>query len=169
MSVDLTAAKQHLRKTASDEDTIITRYLNAAIAWVENYTRRKLTADTEVTETFPSFPGDPYAFVLSWGPEPTDITVEYIDGQGDAQSITTALLVGSNLYPPADSEWPGIQTNTPVTVTYSVGSTSLADLDMAVLLLVAEYHQNRAAGEAAPAITAAVQSLCASYRLPTIR
>lgn len=37
MSVDLAAAKAHLRVTGSSEDTIIAAYLAAASAWVERF------------------------------------------------------------------------------------------------------------------------------------
>lgn len=170
MSVDLTLAKAHVRVTGSSSDTIITQYLNAAVAWVENYTAKKLTAASDVTQTFAAFPGSPYAFTLLWGPTPATAVITYTDGDGDEQTITTAQLVGDKLYPPLDTEWPGIQTNSPITIAYTAGyDTVPPDLDYAVLLLVGEYFDRRTAGDASPAMTAAVESLCNPYRTPTLR
>lgn len=170
MTVSLTLAKAHCRVTSSSEDTLITQYLNAAIAWVENYTRKKLTATTAITETFAAFPGDPYAFALTWGPTPATVVVTYTDEAGDEQEISTARLVGDKVYPPLDTEWPVIEANSTIEVAYTAGySTVPADLDNAVLLLVGEYYDNRTASVASSAVTAAVESLCEPYRLPTLR
>lgn len=165
MAVDLTLAKAHLRKTASDEDTIITTYLNAAKEWVEDYTSKKLASE-EVTETKAAFPSD--YFTLRWGPTPTSIEVGYTDEAGDDQTITTALLVDDKLYPPEDTQWPTIDANTPVTITYTVGySTVPAKLDQAVLLLVTEFYENRSVS-ASETVWNAVYSLCEAARVPVI-
>lgn len=170
MSVDLALAKAHCRVTSTGEDALITQYLNAAIAWVENYTRKKLTAASEVSQVFAAFPGDPYAFTLLWGPSPAGAEVTYSDEAGDEQTITTARLVDGKLYPPLDTEWPEIEANSTITIDYTAGyTTTPADLDNAVLLLVGEYYDNRTASSASSAVTKAVESLCEPYRLPTLR
>jgi uncharacterized phiE125 gp8 family phage protein len=169
VSVDLALAKAHCRVTSTAEDALITQYLNAAKAWVENYTRKKLTSGT-VTQTFAAFPSDPYAFTLLWGPTPAAAEVTYTDENGDEQTITTARLVSDKLYPPLNTDWPAIEASSAITVEYTAGySTVPADLDNAVLLLVGEYYDNRTAGEASSAVTKAVESLCEPYRLPTLR
>lgn len=170
MTVSLALAKAHCRVTSSAEDTLITQYLNAAIAWVENYTRKKLTAGTDVTETFAAFPGHPYAFALTWGPSIAAVEVTYTDEAGGEQTITTARLVGDKVYPSLDTNWPDIEENSVISVAYTAGySTVPAELDNAVLLLVGEYYDNRTAGVASSAVATAVESLCEPYRLPTLR
>lgn len=170
MSVDLTLAKAHCRVTSSSEDTLITQYLNAAKAWVEKYTHKKMTASTSVSQVFDAFPGDPFAFLLAWGPDPASVEVSYTDENGDAQTITNARLVGYKVYPPLNTDWPAIEANSAITVSYDVGySTVPSELDSAVLLLVGEYYDNRTAGAASSAVTNAVESLCEPYRLPTLR
>lgn len=178
MSVNLSLAKSHCRVTSSSEDTIITAYLNAAIAFVENYTRKKLTASTAVSQTFNRFPPDmngaSTGFLLSWGPSPAAVVVSYTDTAGGAQTLTTAggtaRLSGNMVYPALDAEWPEAAENSVVSIAYTVGyATTPADLDAAVLLLVGEYYDNRSAGMASPATTAAVHSLCEPFRTPSLR
>lgn len=170
MTVDLALAKAQCRVTSSSEDALIAQYLAAAQAWVEAYTRKKLTASSAVVQTFSGFPGDPYAFPLFWGPNIASAEVTYTDENGDEQTITTGRLVADKLYPPLSTDWPAIEANSAVTVEYAAGySTIPPELDQAVLLLVGEYFDNRTAGVASPAVTAAVESLCEPYRTPTLR
>jgi uncharacterized phiE125 gp8 family phage protein len=170
MTVSLALAKAHCRVTSSAEDTLITQYLNASIAWVENYTRKKLTASSAVTQTFAAWPGDPYAFTLTWGPTIASPIITYTDENGDAQTISTGQLVGDKLYPPLDTEWPTIEDNSVISIAYTAGYSAVpADLDNAVLLLVGEYYDNRTAGMASSAVSKAVESLCEPHRLPTLR
>lgn len=165
MTINSTTAKLHLRVSGTSEDTIIGYYLASAIEWVENYTSKKLTRGS-VSETKAGFP-DEY-FTLRWGTTPASITVAYTDEAGDAATITTALLVDDKLYPPVDSEWPEIQENTPVTLTYTAGySTVPASLDQAVLLLITEFYENRSVS-ASTTTWDAVYALCERYRVPVI-
>lgn len=161
MAVDLTLAKAQCRVTGNSEDALITQYLNAAKAWVENFTSKKL-ANATVSQQFAGF-RDPLH--LMWGPTPSEAVVAYLDGDGDAQTITDATLAGNNLFPPTGESWPSPLENTAITVTYKAGyATTPPDLDQAVLLLIGEYYDNRTAGEASPAVIAAVTSLCDPYR-----
>lgn len=170
MSVDLTLAKAHCRVNSSSEDTLITQYLAAAKAFVEGYTHKRLTAEAAVEQEFAAFPSDPYSFTLLWGPVPATVVVTYSDENGDEQTITTARLVGSKLYPPLDTEWPETEANSSIAIAYTAGySTVPSDLDNAVLLLVGEYFEKRSAREASSAVSAAVESLCEPYRTPTLR
>ena len=159
MAVALPLAKQHLRVDHSDEDTLIAQYIAAAVAWVENYTGKKLTRGT-VTQEVECFG---HYLALYWGPAASDLTITYTDTDDAVQSITDALIVGARAYPA--STWPTIADYTPITLEYTAGFTTVpADLDSAVLLLVGEYYDNREAGEAAPAASMAVENLCRAYR-----
>ena len=157
MAVDLALAKQHLRVDHSDEDALIAQYLAAAIAWVENYTSKKLTrgAVTQELDCFTRY------LPLYWGPNPASLTVTYLDTDDAEQAVTNATIVGSRAF----ADWPTKQENTPITLDYTAGYTDVpADLDSAVLLLVGEFYDNREAGEASPAVSMAVEGLCRPYR-----
>ena len=159
MAVDLTLAKQHLKVETTDEDALITQYLNAANAWVENYTGKLLTR-REVTQEQACF--DAY-LPIYFGPDPASLTIAYTDADDAAQTIADALIVRDRVYP-ADT-WPTAADNTAVTLTYTAGFESVpADLDSAVLLLVGDSYANRETSEAAPAVSMAVEALCRPYR-----
>lgn len=174
MSVDLTLAKSQCRVTGSSEDTIIAAYLAAAIAWIENYTYKKLTAASSVSQEEAAFPGvsQAYGFRLLWGPIDTiaSVSIAYTDENGDSQTISNARVVKDRVYPPLDTDWPAIEANSGITISYDVGYSSVpAEIDQATLLLVGEYHDNRSAGVTTPALTDAVTSLLAPYRLHALR
>ena len=159
MAVDLTLAKQHLRVDHGDEDTLITQYINAATAWVENYTGKLLTR-REVTQVATCFG---VYLPLHYGPDPDSLSIAYTDTDEVAQTIADAKLVRDRAYPA--SSWPTIDENTEIALTYTAGYSSVpADLDSAVLLLVGEFYDNREAGEARPAVQMAVENLCRPYR-----
>jgi uncharacterized phiE125 gp8 family phage protein len=167
VSVTLADAKTECRVAGTSHDARITQYLASAIAWVENYTRKKLTATSAVSQVFAAFPGDPYAFALLWGPDPATVEVVYTDEAGDEQTITTARLVGDKVYPPLDTDWPDIEENSTITVEYTAGYTTTPDdLDMAVLLYVRELFDN---GSISPQAEKAIDALCVPYRIPTLR
>ena len=159
MAVDLALAKQHLRVDHSDEDTLITQYINAAIAWVENYTGKLLTR-REVTQEASCFG---HYVPLFYGPDPDALSIAYVDSDEAPQTIVDAKIVRDRVYPA--SSWPTIDENSEIVLTYTAGFESVpADLDSAVLLLVGEFYDNREAGEAAPAVSMAVEALCRPYR-----
>lgn len=160
MAVDLALAKQHLRLDTADDDSLVEAYLGAAKAWVESFTGNKLVR-TSVTTYWPAFT---HYLQLFWGPDPDAIGITYIDTAGEPRTIADARAVGGRLYAPA-SGWPTIGQNTAIVLTYTAGfEETPADLDLAVLLLTADFHANREAGTASPATTAAVQALCGPYR-----
>ena len=159
MSIDLALAKQQCRVDGDEEDALITAYLAAAVAWVENFTDKLLTR-REVEQVEDRFHSP---LPLMRGPLPDEIAIEYIDADGVVQEITDASLVGPRLFYPAG--WPSVAPATEVTVRYTAGFVETpGDLDAAVLLLVGEYYANREAGVCSPATTAAVEALCRPYR-----
>ena len=86
MAEPLTTAelKAHLRKTTTDEDTLIATYGVAAREWCEEYTGHILN-QREVTDSFSAW-GDyltlRYQPITVDDPTPT-LTVEYTDDEGD--------------------------------------------------------------------------------------
>ena len=160
MTVTLALAKQHLRVDGTDEDTVITGYLAAAVAWVENYTGKKLvrgqvTQETSALET---------PLALSWGPSPADLSVSYTDADDAAQTFTDATIVLGRAY----ATWPTPKSDTPITLTYTAGfATTPSDLDSAVLLMTGHFYANREAvnvGSTVSEMPLAVEALCRPYR-----
>lgn len=163
MAVDLALAKQHARVDGDEENTLVSAYLAAAIAWVENHTGKKLVRGP-VTQQEASFAR---YLPLIWGPNPEDVAVSYTDDVGAAQEISDARLVRDRLYSPA-AGWPSAASDTPVIITYTAGFTETpADLDAAVLLLVGHWYAHREAvniGNITAEVPMGVEALCSPYR-----
>lgn len=159
MTVNLTLAKQHLRLDTTDEDTLVTAYLAAAKAWVENYTEQRLTRG-QVTQTESDFGG---YIDLTYGPDPEDVSVAYTDTDGNQQTVSPIIVSLRRIYPL--NAWPSTANGTEIIVTYTAGfEETPGDLDAAVLLLIGDFYANREAGTATPAVSAAVEALCRPYR-----
>lgn len=162
MAVNLALAKQHLRVESADEDTLITTYLAAAKAWVENYTGLRLTrgAVRQVETAFA-----PY-ISLNYGPLPANVSIAYTDDVGAPQTIADAVIAGSRIYRP--SGWPSIGEATEISVSYEAGfEETPADLDAAVLLLTGHWYEHREAvnvGNITSELALAVEALCRPYR-----
>jgi uncharacterized phiE125 gp8 family phage protein len=163
MTVSLSLAKQHLEYEDDDRDSLITQYIGAAAAWVENYTGKALL-QRAIVETFDRFGG----FVeLSKGPLVSVTSVAYVDTLEAPQSVTGYRVRGSRIFAPV-AGWPLIADYSTVTVTYQAGyATTPADLVSAQLLLIGHYFQSREAVNVATSVTElplAVESLCRPYR-----
>lgn len=172
--VDLTAAKAHLRKTDTSEDSIIGTYRTAAIGWVESYTGHILSA-REVTDAFHEW-GDYLTLrhqpITVDDPTPT-LTVTYLDTEGDEIEYDSRVIRDQRypwtIYPPYGDEFPTLATNGTITVTYTAGYAAgeVPDaLNAAILLLVGHWYSNRSAVDEGSfeELPLAVQSLCRPYR-----
>lgn len=161
--VSLSLAKQHLEYDGTDRDGLISQYLNAAAAWVENYTGKKLAAGA-VVQTVDSFG----LFVtLERGPFVSLTGIAYTDTNGAAQTVTGARVRNGRIYAPV-AGWPYIADYTAITVTYQAGYlTAPADLDSAQLLMIGHMFANREAvvvGTISQELPLAVEALCRPYR-----
>ena len=90
--VSLETAKDHLRVSYSDEDTMITRMIKTARAYAEQYTQRALI-DKTLTVQFYDLDGE-LRFELPFGPVDAITSVERIASDG----TTTTLVDGTNYY-----------------------------------------------------------------------
>jgi len=160
MALDLALAKQHLRVDGTHEDTLITGYLAAAIAWVENHTGKKLTRGS-VSQEVPALSGH---IRLDWGPTPASVSVAYIDTDDAAQTFTDVTIAMARVF----GEWPTIQTDTSAVITYPAGfSTGPDDLVSAGLFMVGHFHANREAvssGAGMKEVPFGIEALCRPYR-----
>jgi len=155
VAVSLSDAKNWLRVTNSDDDTLIAALVERATQFVENETRRQLINATWVMklDTFPhgsfiDFPVSPLVSVTS---------IAYSDGNGDSQTLAASVYGVDTTQDPgriflkSGQEWPSTldQANA-VTVTAVVGyGTAASDIPAAlvhaVLMLVAHFYEHREA------------------------
>lgn len=155
--ISLARAKQFLRVTQSSEDSLITSFIHAATAWVENYTgiRLGISTFTEVLESFPDWidvVNRPLVSVTS---------VAYTDANGDLATVTGLRVVRNRIFPP-EAGWPSPKPETPIQVTYQAGElVTPPDLEAAILLLVGEFYDRRSSDAKAPEM---VEMLCRAYR-----
>lgn len=143
--VSLADMKEFLRVDHSDEDTTITALLDAASAFVSDYTNRHLNTSGTATFFLPSF--RPAA--LAYGPVRSISSVTYADGNGDTQTLSTSLYylgqVRDNTCMIYFHDVPTLELYNalPITVTAAVGSTPTANIKHAVRMLVAHWYENR--------------------------
>jgi uncharacterized phiE125 gp8 family phage protein len=181
--IDLDTAKAHLKVEDSTEDTLIGAYLSAAKAFVESGTSKffEPTAVVQVEDGFPRSSSGDKPIRLWTGPvDGAVVSIEYDDGNGDAQTLSSFRLVeGSNakILPAYGETWPAtIGGQATVRVTYLAGYADgevPAALDQAVLMLTAHYYANREAVNSGPAAAAvelplAVDMLLAPFRTPRL-
>ncbi len=168
-------AKAHLRVTDSSEDSLIASYIVAAREWIENYTGFILI-NGEVVDAFAAWGSfltlrhQPITFNEMTDP----ITVTYIDINGDEVEYADKVIRDQRypwqIWPASGSVFPTLGTNGTITVTYTAGYASAADvpqaLKQAMLLLIGHWFSMRSAvGEVVlmePPF--AVTSLCRPFR-----
>lgn len=158
VAVSLSDAKNWLRVTNSDDDTLIAALVERATQFVENETRRQLINATWVMklDTFPhgsfiDFPVSPLVSVTS---------IEYLDGDGASQTLPSFFppVYGvdttqdpGRIFLKSGQEWPStLDEANAVTVTAVAGyGTAASDIPAAlvhaVLMLVAHFYEHREA------------------------
>jgi hypothetical protein len=146
--VTLETVKQHLRKTSTDEDTVIAAYRTAAIAYVGKYTGH-LLIQQEVTDSF-----------AAWG---DFLTLRHQPITVDDQTYPWTI------HAPYSSDFPTLADNGTITVTYTAGYATGEvpdELNAAVLLLCGHWYANRSAVEEGSfqELPLAVVSLCRPFR-----
>lgn len=185
--VSLAEAKLHLRvdDDITSDDTLISALISAARQKVEIETRRALVTQTQVLkmDRFPS--GESAVIELPNPPLQSVSAVQYVDQNGDTQTLAAADYIVDTASEPAritpayNTFWPltRAQINA-VTVTfvagYAPGSGSPTDyaanvpqaLKAAIKLLVGHWYENREAVGAVnlKPLPMAVDSLIWNYR-----
>lgn len=89
LAVNLVDLKNHLRLTTSDEDQLLTLYLRAATAVVEQKTRRALINRTYRLELDEFPPSD--EIILPVGPVSAVSSVQYRDRSGTLQTLDPSI------------------------------------------------------------------------------
>jgi uncharacterized phiE125 gp8 family phage protein len=187
--VDLTTAKNFLRVTISDDDTLISALITAAREVVETFTGRSLATKTyrQSLDAFPYFtdsvmsqqayPPSYYSLprysTTLWNysqmiklfapPLLTVLDIKYTDTNGVVQTLDpTKYIVDSDSQParifpgPAGSNWPAcLYIPNAVQIDFLAGYNTVLSLGqpvpkgivIAILMLVANYYENREAAQ----------------------
>lgn len=154
-ALSLTAVKEHLRVIGDEDDTLISTYTLAAVAYVEGVTGRALLEST-YRQTMDRFPPAGLPIRLMRAPAQSVTSVTYRDTDGATQTMSAddwnesldgepgrvVLADGGNGWPTDVSGKGGA-----VAVTFEAGDDpSEADYDViAVYLLVGHWYENREA------------------------
>lgn len=180
LAVNLIDLKNHLRLTTSDEDQLLTLYLRAATAVVEQKTRRALVSRGYRLELDEFPPSD--EIILPVGPVSAVSSVQYRDRSGALQTLDTAIYhldVTPTLGRVArrhGATWPDTEPGRPDAVRVSFaagyGPSYMAvpeALRFVVMLLTAHYYTNRspvdAAGSAGQEIPLSLTYAMDAYRI----
>lgn len=188
MAVDLDRAKAHLGidwDMSADQAALLSAYLSAAIAAVEN-SAQTLLAERAVTQRLDSLTDRHGRSMirLDWGPVVSVQGIDYLDADGVAATLTEGdgefrIVAGlpTLLLPPVDEAWPMPHDSLgAVTVRYTAGYGGEGEeaageapgaLDAAVLLMVGHLWHNREAvitGSIAEELPLGVAALCNPYR-----
>lgn len=170
-------AAMQARVDSEDEDVLaeLTRKLAAATAACETHTRRRFMPAT-VEAKFDGFPCGP--IVLEKLPVRSITSVTYIDGSGNAQTLSPSLYQAATgeddgfITPAYGTDWPTTKAGTfgTVTVTFESGYADQdsvpEDIKEAIRLRLGGFYRNRedvVTGTIATALPAAVESLLAPY------
>lgn len=143
--VSLADMKEFLRVDHTDEDTTIGALLDAASAYVSDYTNRHLNTSGTATFYLPSFRPSALAF----GPVRSITSVTYADENGDSQTLSTSLYylgkVRDNTCMIYFHDVPTLQLYNalPIEITASVGNTPSPNIKHAFRMLVAHWYENR--------------------------
>lgn len=140
-SVTLAEAKVHLRIDDGDDDALVSALISAAVAHAERWTGIALE-EAVWSLSLDGFPsggiGIPLAPVISVD------AVAYLDAEGATQSFADFYVAGQRVYP--SSTWPATQARAgAVTVEFTAGAGTPADVRAAILLMIGHWYERREA------------------------
>ena len=171
--VSLDDAKEFLRVDHDDEDTTITALLDAAVAWVEDYTNRSFASGVTIFSL-----GFWRKASLAFGPVTSIVSVSYKDTSGATQTLSTdkyyhEVLTNSSamiyFHDTPDLEEYNAH---PITIAAMCGVAASSRVKHAVKMLVAHWYENRRAvvtGTITAEVPIAVEALLSSERIIDLR
>lgn len=172
--VSLDDAKEFLRVDHDDEDTTITALLDAAVAWVEDYTNRSFTASSLTVFSL----GFWRKASLAFGPVTSIVSVTYKDTSGATQTLSTDKYYYETVHNGSIMIYfhdvPDLEEYNahPVTIAAMVGASASSRVKHAVKMLVAHWYENRRAvvtGTTTAEVPIAVEALLSSERIIDLR
>ena len=151
--VSVAEAKSHLRVEHSDDDVLIQRLIDTAVAFVDV---RGALGKAMITQTWAEwFAPNPAEIVLSLGPVQSVSSISYYDADNALQTATLSnfFVLGPStrtvVKPKAGYAWPTTFTrDDAIKVQYVIGYGD-SDTDVpstvrhAILMLVSHYYENR--------------------------
>jgi uncharacterized phiE125 gp8 family phage protein len=178
--VSLSEQKAHLRFDGDEDDAYIAACITAARQWIEGQTKRAIMAQTwdyGIDNCWPirdggtriDFPMNPIAAQAS----PESITITYVDTNGVSQSLASTQFIvanrlhGSYIVPAYGVTWPDVRWQPDaITLRFVAGDSSTvpADLKQAVMILAAQFYEERDTGATASAV---VEALISPHRKVT--
>ena len=151
--ITLVEAKAQMRVETSDDDTLITRLIAAAVAFTDG---QGALGKAMITQTWRQWVGNnPNEIQLAMLPVASVTAVKYYDTDGALQTATLAdfEVFGISTYkyikPASGKSWPVAQTRSDAiaveyTTGYGAATTDIPDtLRHALLMLVAHWYENR--------------------------
>ena len=128
--VSVADLRSFLRITDTSEDSLLSDFIAAATAELENTVRRKFITQT-IDEKYDDWPlGEDYSGVLHWAPVASITSISYVDTAGATQTWAAANYVLDNTSEPAririadDATLPLLEDmNHAVTIRYVAGGT----------------------------------------------
>jgi len=169
--VSLLQVRRQLRIDPDADTDLLTGYVAAARAHVEQFTGITLKPNT-IVELHDGFP----EMLRSWPVEPATAVIRYQNGSGSDVEYVGARIGGgrpARLSPAPSTSWPATLAGARETVAvridagYADPAAIPADIVQAVLMLVAHWYRNREAvviGAAVAELPMAVQALLAPHR-----
>jgi uncharacterized phiE125 gp8 family phage protein len=168
--VTLVEAKAQCRVDQSDEDTLLNGLIAAATDYVEQYTGTAIMAQTWATY-YDAFTD---AMTMPHGPVQSVTSVKYYDVDGVLQTASPTIYdtdLASNpqwVVRVSTETWPDtIDVVNAVAIEYVSGYVTVPpSIKHAILLLISQWYDNRAAATDKPvlAMSNAVEALLTNYR-----
>ncbi len=146
--IDLPTVKAHLRVDHAFDDSLISAYLLAAMAYAQHYTGVAI-GEQEVEVALDGFPCG--AISLPLAPASSIVSITYVDEAATEQTLATTAYALDNYglshwaMSAAGSDWPATyEAANVVRVRYMAGSTTIDPaVKAAILLTVGHLYENR--------------------------
>ncbi len=146
--IDLVTLKSHLRVDHAFDDSIISAYLAAAMAYAQHYTGAAI-GEQELEVALDGFPCG--AISLPLAPAQSVISITYVDESASEQTLVSTAYTLDNyglshwVLPSSATDWPATyEAANVVRVRYMAGSAALDPaIKAALMLLVGHLYENR--------------------------
>ncbi len=151
--VTLAEAKTHIRVDISDDNTLITSYIQSATDFAETFTARVFLTTT-LTLKRDRFPRCPSEFLLPRPPLQSITSITYTDTDGDSQTVDSSVYDVDTFNEPGritmayNQIWPQSRGDTNNVVVTYVGGYGAPDavsdqIKTAIKMLVGHWYEHR--------------------------
>lgn len=165
--ITLADARNHLRVTSGDEDTVIQGFIDAASAYLD--ARDGVLGEALVTQTWRLAMDLPAEVTLPLGPAQSIAAIQYIDAAGVTQTYSASnyRLVGQAVELVTGAVWPEVADRQEAfwidfVAGYGTAAQIPATVKAAALMMIGEMYDARAMGAEQPTSDAFKMLLAAS-------